>query len=100
MGGTLGRTDGSAAMPERSILGWLLIGLIAGVVAKLLTPGRDPGGVIVTILIGIAGSLLAGFVARAAGFEIDGGWHDYVAATLGAIALLLLYRVTMSRRMR
>ena len=87
-------------MPERSILGWLAIGLIAGVLAKLLTPGRDPGGLIVTILIGIAGALLAGFVGRAAGLPVDNGWTGYGAATIGAIVLLLLYRVTMARRIR
>ncbi len=87
-------------MPERTILGWLLIGLVAGVLAKLLTPGRDPGGIIVTILIGIAGALLAGFVTRAAGIELAGMWTNYGAATLGAIALLLIYRVIVARRVR
>ena len=48
-------------MPERTILGWLLIGLVAGVLGKIIMPGKDPGGIIVTILIGIAGALLAGF---------------------------------------
>lgn len=87
-------------MPERTILGWLLIGLVAGILAKILTPGRDPGGIIVTILIGIAGALLAGFVARAAGVDLTAGWANYGAATLGAIALLLLYRLIVARRVR
>lgn len=87
-------------MPERSILGWLAIGLVAGVLAKLLSRGRDPGGLLVTILIGIAGALLAGFVGRAAGLRMDDGWTGYVAATIGAIILLLLYRMTMARRLR
>lgn len=87
-------------MAERTILGWLLIGLVAGILAKILTPGRDPGGIIVTILIGIAGALLAGFVARAAGINLTGGWANYGAATLGAIGLLLVYRLIVARRVR
>jgi len=85
-------------MAERTILGWLLIGLVAGLVAKLLLPGRDPGGLAVTVLIGIAGSLLAGFVARAAGTSAGSGWASYGAATVGAVTLLLLYRLMMARR--
>ena len=78
--------------------GWILIGLVAGVIAKLLMPGRDPGGIIVTILVGIAGALLAGFVAQSMGWSIDSGWQSYGAATLGAIVLLILYRLVMMRR--
>lgn len=85
-------------MGERSILAWLLIGLVAGLLAKLVMPGRDPGGFIVTILLGIAGALLAGFVSQAAGVRIDGGWQDYLAAIVGAVVLLLLYRAMLSRR--
>ena len=78
--------------------GWVLIGLVAGVLGKMLMPGRDPGGIIVTILIGIAGALLAGFVAQSMGWTIDAGWQSYGAATLGAVVLLILYRIVMSRR--
>ncbi len=78
--------------------GWVLIGLVAGVLGKILMPGKDPGGIIVTILIGIAGALLAGFVAQSAGWSIANGWQSYGAATLGAIVLLALYRLVMSRR--
>ncbi|WP_326523271.1 GlsB/YeaQ/YmgE family stress response membrane protein [Sphingomonas sp.] len=85
-------------MAERTFLGWLLIGLVAGLLAKLLVPGRDPGGFVVTVLIGIAGALLAGFVAEGAGVAIADGWTSYGAATLGAIVLLLLYRVVIARR--
>lgn len=85
-------------MPERSILGWLLIGLVAGVLGKVLMPGKDPGGFIVTILIGIAGALLAGFVAQTMNWTLAGGWHNYAAATAGAIVLLILYRVVVKRR--
>ena len=85
-------------MPERSILGWLLIGLVAGVLGKFVMPGKDPGGFIVTILIGIAGALLAGFVAQTMNWTLVGGWQNYAAATAGAIVLLVLYRVVVSRR--
>jgi len=85
-------------MPERSILGWLLIGLVAGVLGKFVMPGKDPGGFIVTILIGIAGALLAGFVAQTMNWTLVGGWQNYAAATAGAIVLLILYRLVVSRR--
>jgi len=85
-------------MPERTILGWLLIGLVAGVLGKLLMPGKDPGGFIVTILIGIAGALLAGFVVEAMGWTLGGGWRNYAAATAGAVVLLALYRLVTKRR--
>jgi uncharacterized membrane protein YeaQ/YmgE (transglycosylase-associated protein family) len=85
---------------DRSILGWLLIGLVAGVLGKLIMPGKDPGGFIVTILIGIAGALLAGFVAKSMHIALVGGWENYAAATAGAVVLLALYRVVVSRRIR
>lgn len=85
---------------DRSILGWLLIGLVAGVLGKIVMPGKDPGGFIVTILIGIAGALLAGFLARSMNIALVGGWQNYAAATGGAIILLALYRVVVSRRVR
>ncbi|HWK37005.1 GlsB/YeaQ/YmgE family stress response membrane protein [Sphingomonas sp.] len=85
-------------MAERSIIGWLLIGLVAGIVGKMLMPGKDPGGITVTIIIGIAGALLAGFVAESAGVTLRGGWANYGAATAGAVALLIVYRLTLARR--
>lgn len=85
---------------DRSILGWLLIGLVAGVLGKMIMPGKDPGGFIVTILIGIAGAMLAGFIAQAMGISLDGGWQNYIAATGGAVLLLALYRYVLSRRVR
>jgi uncharacterized membrane protein YeaQ/YmgE (transglycosylase-associated protein family) len=85
-------------MADRTILGWLLIGLVAGVLAKLLTPGRDPGGIVVTVLIGIAGALLAGFVAQTMNLPWASGWPSYGAAIIGSVALLLVYRVIMARR--
>ena len=86
-------------MPE-GVIGWLLIGLVAGVAGKLIMPGKDPGGCVVTILIGIAGALLAGFVAQSSGVTLDGFWRSYGAATLGAIVLLALYRLIIARRVR
>jgi uncharacterized membrane protein YeaQ/YmgE (transglycosylase-associated protein family) len=87
-------------MPN-SFLGWILIGLVAGILGKMIMPGKDPGGFIVTILIGIAGALLAAYIAPMLGFDITGAWwHSYLAATLGAVVLLALYRLVMSRRVR
>jgi uncharacterized membrane protein YeaQ/YmgE (transglycosylase-associated protein family) len=84
------------------IIGWILLGLLAGIIAKALLPGDDPGGFIVTTIIGIVGALLGGLIARALGigdpidefFDIS----TWLAAIIGAIALLLVYRVVVSRR--
>jgi len=80
------------------ILSWIVFGLVVGIIAKLVTPGRDPGGVIVTILLGIAGALLGGFIGRAMGFygpQQPAGWLMSIA---GAIVLLVLYRLVAPRR--
>lgn len=74
------------------------IGLIVGAIAKLLTPGKDPGGCIVTILIGIAGSLVAGFIGHAVGWYAPGQTAGIIASIFGAIILLLLYRVFTGMR--
>lgn len=85
-------------MPN-GILGWLLIGLIAGALGKLIMPGKDPGGIIVTIVLGIAGALLARYITPLLGVDIaDSGWQAYVAAAAGAVVLLLLYRLVIVRR--
>lgn len=85
-------------MPE-GILGWLLIGLVAGALGKLIMPGRDPGGIIVTILIGIAGALLAFYLAPILGADVTrNGWRAYAAATAGSVILLALYRMVVARR--
>lgn len=74
------------------IIGWLVFGLIAGVVAKLLMPGADPGGFIITILLGIAGALIGGFVGRMLG--IGGGWFtNFALSVIGAMLLLGVYRL-------
>ena len=80
------------------MLGWIIFGLIVGVIAKLLMPGRDPGGFVITILLGIAGALLGGFIGRALGMYGPGQSAGFFMALLGAILLLTLYRVLGGRR--
>jgi uncharacterized membrane protein YeaQ/YmgE (transglycosylase-associated protein family) len=82
------------------VLGWILFGLVVGIIAKLLTPGRDPGGFILTILLGIAGALIGGFVGRALGFYGPNQAAGFLMSVLGAIILLLLYRFISRPRMR
>jgi uncharacterized membrane protein YeaQ/YmgE (transglycosylase-associated protein family) len=81
-----------------SVLAWIVFGLVVGVLAKLLMPGRDPGGIIVTMLIGIAGALLGGFMGRALGLYRQGEAAGFFMSILGAIVLLALYRLTVRRR--
>ena len=80
------------------ILSWILFGLVVGIIAKLLMPGRDPGGFIVTILLGIAGALLGGFLGRAMGFYGANEGAGWLISILGAILLLVLYRMMVRRR--
>ena len=80
------------------ILGWILFGLIIGALAKLVMPGRDPGGIIVTMLLGIAGAVLGGFVGRAMGFYAEGEPAGWIMAFIGAIILLVIYRMMVGRR--
>jgi uncharacterized membrane protein YeaQ/YmgE (transglycosylase-associated protein family) len=75
-----------------SVLGWVVFGLIAGALAKLVMPGRDPGGLLVTIMLGIAGALVAGFLGRSLGWYGEGEAAGFVMATLGAVLLLFIYR--------
>jgi uncharacterized membrane protein YeaQ/YmgE (transglycosylase-associated protein family) len=81
-----------------SILGWILFGLIVGALAKLVMPGRDPGGIIVTMLLGIAGAVLGGFVGRALGLYGEGDAAGFVMSFIGAVVLLVLYRMIVGRR--
>jgi uncharacterized membrane protein YeaQ/YmgE (transglycosylase-associated protein family) len=81
-----------------SIITMLVIGLLVGIVAKLLLPGDDPGGIIVTSLIGIAGSFAAGYIGRAAGWYQEGEPVGFIASVIGAILLLLVYRMLFRRR--
>ena len=82
------------------ILGWILFGLIAGVLAKLLMPGKDPGGIIVTILLGIAGALLGGFLGQALGLYGPGESAGMIMSIIGAILLLAIYRMMTRGRAR
>ena len=81
------------------IIAWIVFGLIAGAIAKLIMPGDDPGGFIVTIIIGILGTVVGGFIATALGFGAVSGFNigSFLVAILGAIILLWLYRVVKSR---
>ena len=80
------------------ILAWILFGLVAGVIAKLVMPGRDPGGFIVTILLGIAGAFVGGFIGRAMGLYGEGEGAGMLMAILGAVILLAIYRMVVGRR--
>lgn len=84
------------------ILGWILLGIVGGVIAKALLPGDDPGGFIVTVIVGIVGALLGGFLARALGFgdPIDEFFDvsTWLAAIIGSIILLVIYRAVTGRR--
>ena len=84
-----------------AIFGWIIFGLIAGAIAKLLMPGKDPGGFIVTILIGIAGALVGGFIGHALWGSTgvnDWSFGSFALAVAGAILLLFVYRVLVGRR--
>ncbi len=80
------------------LLGWIFFGLIVGIIAKLLMPGRDPGGFIVTILLGIAGAVLGGFLGRALGWYGPNDSAGFLMSLGGAILLLALYRMLITRR--
>ncbi len=80
------------------ILGWILFGLVVGIVAKFIMPGRDPGGIIITIILGIVGALIGGFIGQALNLYEPGEPAGFVGATLGAILVLWIYRVATRKR--
>jgi uncharacterized membrane protein YeaQ/YmgE (transglycosylase-associated protein family) len=83
------------------ILGWIVLGLIAGAIAKLIMPGDDPGGIIVTMLIGIVGAVLGGFLGSAIfGTGLQNFWslQTWIVAIIGALILLVIYRLIAGRR--
>ena len=82
------------------ILGWVLLGLFAGMLAKLFMPGDDPGGFIVTTLLGIAGAFMAYAIGRSMGWYAEGEPAGFLASVAGAILLLALYRLIVGRRVR
>ena len=80
-----------------SLLAWIVIGMIVGALAKLVMPGRDPGGMIVTILLGIGGALLGGAIGRALGMYDPGQPAGWIMSILGAIVILVGYRAVIGR---
>lgn len=80
------------------ILGWILFGLVVGAVAKLLMPGNDPGGIIVTMLLGIVGAVVGGWIGRAMGLYGPNDPAGFLMSLIGAVALLAVYRVMAGRR--
>lgn len=86
------------------IIGWIVLGLLAGLIARALLPGEQPGGIIVTALVGVAGALIAGFIAQAIGFgdPIDEffDWSTWIAAIIGAVVLLLIWEAIVGERGR
>lgn len=85
---------------ERDLLAWILVGLIVGLLGKLLLPGRDPGGFVVALLLGIAGALAAGMLARAMRGDLLGLSEGLGWAGIGALLLLILYRAVVYARTR
>ena len=84
--------------PTISFLGWMVIGLIAGAIAKFLMPGKDPGGCFITMLLGIAGAMLAGYLGQSLGWYGPGEYAGFPAAIVGAMLILLAYRLFMKRK--
>ena len=81
-----------------AILGWIFFGLIVGAVAKFVMPGRDPGGLIVTILLGIVGAVVGGFVGRAMGLYGPDQAAGFLMSFLGAVIVLVIYRMVAGRK--
>ena len=82
------------------ILLWIVFGLVVGIVAKLIMPGRDPGGMIVTIVLGVVGAMLGGWLGRVMGLYREGEAAGFIMAVVGAIIVLALYRLVMPGRHR
>jgi uncharacterized membrane protein YeaQ/YmgE (transglycosylase-associated protein family) len=85
-------------LADYGFLAWILIGALAGIIAKAIMPGRDPGGCIVTILLGVAGAAVAGFLGNAVGWYEPGEGAGFLAAIVGAVLILLVYRLIVARR--
>ncbi|MGH7845545.1 MAG: GlsB/YeaQ/YmgE family stress response membrane protein [Candidatus Binatia bacterium] len=81
-----------------SIIGWILFGLVVGIIAKFLMPGRDPGGFVVTGLIGIVGAVIGGYIGRGLGLYREDDPVGFIMAVVGAIILLVIYRFLFARR--
>ena len=80
------------------IIGTLIVGFIAGVIAKLLMPGKDPGGCIITILLGIVGAFVATYLGKLLGIYEPGDTAGFIGATIGAMLVLFLYRIILKKK--
>jgi uncharacterized membrane protein YeaQ/YmgE (transglycosylase-associated protein family) len=80
------------------VLGWIIFGIVVGAIAKLLMPGRDPGGFIVTMLLGIAGAVVGGFAGRALGWYGPNDGAGFFMSLIGAVLLLWIYRMMVVRK--
>jgi len=87
-------------LKDYGFFGWIVIGLVAGLIAKAIMPGKDPGGLIVTILLGVAGAVLAGFLGQQLGWYSQGEGAGFIAAIVGALILLAIYRLIAGNRRR
>ena len=87
-------------MEAMGLISWIVFGLIAGIIAKFIMPGKDPGGCIITIVIGVVGALLGGFIATYLGFGGISGfdWRSLLIAVIGALLLLAIWRLISGRR--
>ena len=83
-----------------NFIGWILFGLVVGAIAKFLMPGRDPGGFVITVLLGVVGALLGGYLGRLIGWYGEGDPVGFLMAVLGSVVLLALYRVAAGRPSR
>lgn len=88
----------SQYLADHGWLGWIVIGLLAGLIAKAITPGRDPSGCLITIVIGVAGAVLAGFLGQQLHWYRPGEGAGFLAAIVGAVLILLVYRMIAGRR--
>jgi uncharacterized membrane protein YeaQ/YmgE (transglycosylase-associated protein family) len=79
------------------IIGWILFGLVVGIVTKFLMPGRDPGGFVITAILGIVGGIVGGFLGRAMGWYREGDAVGFFMAVIGAVIVLAVYRFTIGR---
>ena len=85
-------------LADHNWLWWILIGFLAGAIAKLITPGKDPSGCLITILLGIAGAMLAGFLGQKLGWYRPNEGAGFLAAIVGSVLILIVYRLVTSRR--
>jgi len=88
----------SQFLADHGWLWWIVIGLVAGAIAKAIVPGRDPSGCLITILLGIGGAVLAGFLGQQLGWYRQGEGAGFLAAIVGAVVILFIYRMVASRR--